>query len=219
MVKAIRDISVIITLCCVVCVAVESGLLIHDMRGRLPVTQQALNNSLNSMQAIELNTTRTEAEMAGLLNVVRHIALQEQKDQQTQLAQFQLLTAKSVTLLGDADTTVKQLGYTAKSLDDIAPKAQMLLSSIQVDSHSTFLASNQLLDTAREDITTLDIQRTAGYMAQSAKNTSVATANIADTTGDIKDYVHRETTPVRGTWNFVKEMINLTWSVRGAVGF
>lgn len=219
MVKAIRDISVIITLCCVVCVAVESGLLIHDMRGRLPVTQQALNNSLNSMQAIELNTTRTEAEMAGLLNVVRHIALQEQKDQQTQLAQFQLLTAKSVMLLGDADTTVKQLGYTAKSLDDIAPKAQMLLSSIQVDSHSTFLASNQLLDTAREDITTLDIQRTAGYMAQSAKNTSVATANIADTTGDIKDYVHRETTPVRGTWNFVKEMINLTWSVRGAVGF
>lgn len=219
MVKAIRDISVIITLCCVVCVAVESGLLIHDMRGRLPVTQQALNNSLNSMQAIELNTTRTEAEMAGLLNVVRHIALQEQKDQHTQLAQFQLLTAKSVTLLGDADTTVKQLGYTAKSLDDIAPKAQMLLSSIQVDSHSTFLASNQLLDTAREDITTLDIQRTAGYMAQSAKNTSVATANIADTTGDIKDYVHRETTPVRGTWNFVKEMINLTWSVRGAVGF
>ena len=33
------------------------------------------------------------------------------------------------------------------------------------------------------------------------------TANLADTTKDIKDYVHRETAPVRGTWNVLKSFL------------
>lgn len=38
-------------------------------------------------------------------------------------------------------------------------------------------------------------------------NSAQTTANISATTGDIHRWVHRETTPARGTWNFIKMLL------------
>jgi ABC-type transporter Mla subunit MlaD len=44
-------------------------------------------------------------------------------------------------------------------------------------------------------------------LVESSKNTTTTTQNVADTTGDIKAFVHRETAPVRGVWNQFKEVV------------
>jgi hypothetical protein len=44
-------------------------------------------------------------------------------------------------------------------------------------------------------------------IVSTSKSTAQTTANVADTTADVKSFVHRETTPVRGTWNLIKNFL------------
>ena len=73
--------------------------------------------------------------------------------------------------------------------------------------------------------TILDIQRTAANSADSsqtlssglsqtmpqieltAEHTAGTTANVEATTKDVQDFVHRETAPVKGTWNVIKSFL------------
>lgn len=172
---------------------------------------QSVIVTLSSIQNIETNTTRTEAEMAGLLNTTRHIALEEQKAQQQQLQTVQELSTKAYALLDDADQTIKSVG-------EIPPTVAEAIKSTSEDLHLTLYSSQRLMESATDDLSSPSIKGTMENMQDATKNTASATQNLADTTKDIKDYVHRETTPVRGTWNFIKELINQVWAIRGAAG-
>ena len=210
--------SVNITLFAVTILAISLILLvlelkedIHTTTDHVNFTLSKLDTALANLQAVELNTTRTEAEMAGLLNTTRHIALKEREAQEEQLHAIQLVAIKAYNVLDDADQTIKQVGAVApvlaESIQDTTEDVQLTLKSTQ-----------KLLEATTDDVSSPAIKNTMERVEEASKNTAEATANVAAATQDIRDYVHRETTPVRGFWNAVKALINLTWSIRGAAG-
>ena len=163
------------------------------------------------MQTIETNTTRTEAELAGLLNTTRHIALSERDQEAKQFVAVQQLSTDAFQLVNDADAAVKNLG-------DVAPNLTESIQHMTSDVHNTMVSSQALMGAATLTISSPAIAQTEVAAMEAAQHTAIATQNLADTTQDIKVYVHRETTPVRGTWNFIKGLINQTWAIRGAIG-
>ena len=118
----------------------------------------------------------------------------------------------------DADASIKQLGIAAQSLSAIGPEANNSLIQVTADT-STLLRSGTLaVDSAAADLDDPHFKQILGYVADSSAQVDATTTNLNDASKDIKDYVHRETAPVRGAWNSIKELINLVWSIRGAAG-
>lgn len=210
----IREITVTITYMVFCILAIYFVLLVKDIRVLVLHADSMIpqvNSTLSSIQAIETNTTRTEAELSGLLNTTRHIALAEQKSQDDQLQQIRLLSIKAGMMIDDADVTIKQIGQ-------VAPYVALAVQNTSDDIHTTLYSSQRLIEATTDDVSSPSIRQTMDNIQEASKNTVETTSNVDAATKDIKDYIHRETTPVRGTWNFVKELINLTWSVRGAAG-
>lgn len=214
MVKWVQ-ISVIFTLCCTSILAIYLITLVVSLKVLVP----HLDAALVSVQAIELNTTRTEAELSGLLNTTRHLAIEERKAQTQQLAQLEQINTHAIALLDSADKGVQQFTESMKSIGLIAPKVNESVSRLTDSSTRLMDSSTALVQTATLTLADSVIHDSLDQIKQSTQNTATATANLAATTKDIKDYVHRETTPVRGTWNAFKAVINFTWSLRGALGY
>lgn len=210
--KKLVQISVIITLCTTSILAIYLILLVVKVERAARVLVPKLDATLISVQAIETNTTRTEAELSGLLNETRHIATDERAAQQDQLMMVKQLSTKVYMLVDDADAAVKNLG-------EVAPNLTESIQYTTRDVHNTMVDSQELLQAATKQISDPSIGKAIDNMDMATLHTANATANVDATTKDIRDYVHRETTPVRGFWNAVKGLINLTWSIRGAAGF
>lgn len=212
-------ISVMITLWAMTILAIYMIMLVdslkttsHDIGDHVNFTLSQMDTALSNVQAIELNTTRTEAELSGLLNTTRHIAMQERQSQAEQLRAMQTLMVKGYMVLDDLDQTVKQVGA-------VAPVMAESIQDVSRDVQLTLRSSQKLLEATTDDLSSPAIKLSMERVQDAAQHTAETTQNLADATKDIKDYVHRETAPVRGTWNFIKEMIGLTWSIRGAGGF
>lgn len=210
--------SVIFTLWATSILCISLILLVLQLKETIKITGDHVNFTLSkvdaamvSIQAIETNTTRTEAELSGLLNTTRHIAIQERDAQEKQLYMIQVLATKAYSVLDDTDQTVKQVGA-------VAPVIAESVRDITDDTQATLKSSQRVMEAATDDLSSPAIKLSMERVQDSATSTAEATQNLADASKDIKDYVHRETAPVRGTWNFIKEMIGLVWSVRGAAG-
>jgi hypothetical protein len=150
------------------------------------------HSALLDIHAIQTDTTRTEAEMAGLLNQTRHSMMTP--------AQTAELVGEASQLIRSATAATDEMGAAANSLKGIAPTAEGAISQLADDSHAAMIE-------ATADLRDPSIQLTTAGLARTAENTAETTKNLADTTADIKEYVHRETTPVRGTWHLVKEFL------------
>lgn len=207
--------SVVITLFGVILVIGYTIKLIKSISDEIP----SVHIALVAIPAIETDTRRTEQEMSGLLNTTRQIMVQERDSQKTQLADIQRIDNNAVALLQDADVATRQFAVSMKQLGDVAPVLSGAIEDVRGDVHGTLTGSQSLMVAATQDLNNPDIQKALFHVNESSGNVAIATQNLADTTKDIKDYVHLETTPVRGTWNFIKGLIDLTWSVRGAIGF
>lgn len=68
--------------------------------------------ALDAVKAIEVNTTRTEAELAGLLNVTRQVALDERKATAAQLAQVAAIGSSTNQLIRHADAVLDDVDLT-----------------------------------------------------------------------------------------------------------
>jgi hypothetical protein len=211
----IREISVIVTVWIVTIFVTLLILLVLRVEVLVPKVSKALDN----IQAMETNTTRTEAELAGLLDITRHIALDEKKAQQQQLADIHTLTIKGGKLLDDADDSVKKLGDAADSLNTLSPAVVAAIQDNSVQLQDTLGMGQNMLKAATLDLLDPNIQKSMDNIQSATNYAANSTANLDATTHDIREYVHRETTPIRGTWNFIKELINQTWAIRGAFGF
>jgi hypothetical protein len=181
------------------------------LAGNSLLALESLKTALASVQVIELNTTRTEAEMAGLLNQTRHSMMTP--------AQTKELVDRAANLMDNANLSVIRLGEAADSLRGIPPTVQGAIQQIATDAHNTMQGSQAMIKAATDDLSQPEIKGTTIAIEEAAQATAATTANLADATKDIKDFVHRETAPARGTWHGLKAAINFVWSIRGAIGF
>jgi hypothetical protein len=182
----------------------------HQIQVEIYFTSRSLETALGDLHNIQVDTTRTEAEMAGLLNQTRHSMLTPDQTKE--------LVDRAANLMDNANLSVIRLGEAADSLRGIPPTVQGAIQQIAVDAHNTMGASQKAMEAAAADLQDPAISEAAGNVEQSSLQVAIATKNVADTTGDIKAYVHRETAPVRGFWHGLKAAINFVWSVRGAAG-
>ena len=154
-------------------------------------TAKALETALASIQAIELNTTRTEAEMAGLLNATR----------KSMLTQKQVLeiTQHVNQLLGDADASVNRFNT------ETLPAFNGLVSS----GHSLVSASGDSVRTLSQQGAIL---LSAGSSAIEATQPVIghidkASANLEGTTADLKTIADQWAAPIKGAWGHIKAFL------------
>lgn len=104
------------------------------------------------------------------------------------------------TVADTATITVGELGDAARQLGSIAPDVAKVISQVGVDSHAIFLSANgQLTDPA--------IHETFMRIADSSLHFDSMAASGDASMLDVKAFVHRETTPVRGTWNVIRGFV------------
>jgi hypothetical protein len=156
------------------------------------LTLSHLDAALVSVQAIETNTTRTEAELAGLLNQTRHIAEDEHKAQQQQLADVHSLTVRAGKLLDDADVSVQQLGDSAKSLDAVGPAVVNSLQTTTQQLQDTLGMGQNMLKAATLDLLDPNIQKSMDNLASATDGAKVATQQAAATMTSVHSAVDYE---------------------------
>ena len=184
--------SVMITLLRVVLVPVLAALfvlLLYSIRlvRHLDAETGVMDGALKSVQAIETNTTRTEAELSGLLNTTRHIAIDERNAQDKQLETVQELSTKTYSLLDDADNMVKQVSNLVPILADS-------IKNTTDDARVTMYSSQRLMEAATDDLSGPAIKDTLASIQDSSKNTAEVTKNMIGVTDDI----HTETSLLVG---------------------
>jgi hypothetical protein len=162
--------------------------------------------TLASVQAIETNTTRTEAELAGLLNETRHIAIDERAAQQAQLAQVADIGRRTRILLDDADNAVKAVGT-------MAPAVRDSVSGISVDAHATAIASQSLLTAATADLSDPAIRQSEADAAVAARNLAIASQQTAMAMTDLHAALDHEIAVIERPVSKVKAAALFTASI------
>jgi len=79
-----------------------------------------------------------------------------------------------------------------RTMDDLRPAIANLVESSAAASAAMQAAGRDLSDPA---------------IAETLRHVDGAAGHVDDTSGDIAAFVHRETTPVRGTWNVIKSFL------------
>lgn len=151
---------------------------------RLQVTLSKLDGALDDVHNIELETQRTEAEMAGLLNQSRHAMLTE--------AQQKALVASTQRVLADSDTSVVKLGSAIDSLSQIAPAVTLSVDQMGADAHGLLGASTEAVNAARDDFTSPELKDALIQVDASAKNTAAVTGEAAGTMKKVHEGVDYE---------------------------
>jgi hypothetical protein len=146
--------------------------------------------ALDSMKAIETNTTRTEAEMSGLLNTARHMAMDEHVAETRQIARADALSARAETLLIDADVTMKHLDASAVQLGTIGVTANDAIANIALDTHLTLGDTQKALQAATADLSDPALKQSLAHIGEASENLAFATKEAS---GAMKD-VHQATT-------------------------
>lgn len=122
------------------------------------------------------------------------------------------------------DILVPQLGHTLDATTELSRTAAANLARTMEELQPTFdnmgrasaAAADTMSDPHIRD--TLDhLDETSSHLADTADQAAQTMANLNATTRDVQAYVHRETAPVRGTWNLFRELLRLTWQARGAL--
>ena len=167
----------------------------HTVIAQFSGTLGNVDSAMTDVHSIELETQRTEAEMAGLLNQTRHGMLTQQQET--------ALVGRANAVLDDSDATIRNLDSTITQIGQIAPTAQQTVSNL-----------NQTIISAQPGI--LDLNKAAAGAAVAMSDPAIhetlvhvdgMAGNLDATSSDIHDFVHRETTPVRGTWNVIKAFL------------
>jgi hypothetical protein len=171
--------------------------------------------ALAGVQAIETNTTRTEAEMSGVLNTVRHIALDERASENAQIAAAQGLTSRGSKLLDDADVAVRHLDASAVELGTVAPVTNEAIRGIAADAHITLGAGTGTLDAATADLKDPGLKDAIVQLDTSAQNAATATSEAAGTMKSIHEGVDYEVAMIMKPGSKVKTTVLVIASALG----
>lgn len=161
----------------------------HLTEQNVGIIADALQRALNRLGDIETNTTRTEAEMAGLLNQTRHSMMTP--------AQTKELVDRAANLMDNANLSVIRLGEAADSLRGIGPTAQGAIAQAAQDVHQSAQQTTAMMKAATDDLADPALKD----LAQHADATAT---NVEATSADVKKVADEWAAPVKGLWNHIK---------------
>lgn len=175
--------------------------------------------------SLEWPTQNALAQIAATGKVLSQVGAEERNAFASQQKYYVKLTSDTDKLLSDADTAVRSVndiivpsvGRNLDSSDLLLRTAGTSVNALVVDSQTT-------LESFRPAIANLTQASAAAASAMSDPaihetliHVDGTAGNLDATSSDIHAYVHRITTPVRGTWAIIKELLGLTYQTRGAL--
>lgn len=186
--------------------SIEAGLLLRQSRKDEIILTQQTSKVLTETSSTLADTRRTVEIVSGTANQVRHIAEEERKQSATQA---RLINQDLAKLGGVLDTTNGAIQAQNLQLQNLETQSSVALIGTETQIDQTFdmlqPAIQSLADAA--PIVAQNAVTTTNQIAEIAQHTNVTSQNIQDATTDLKNYIHRMTTPVRGVWNAIKGMI------------
>lgn len=155
-----------------------------------------LEQALGSVQAIEINTVRLEAEASGLLNASRQVVLTERQASDAQIKQIGQIGAQTTALIKHADETLGDLDDAAKqTLAGAAVDEQQLAGLLSQTTGSIQEAtqrSNTLLDNAAQVLDATDTHAAMSNIVTATDNVQKATADAASAMATVRKGVEYE---------------------------
>lgn len=175
---------------------VVGSILVGACLGAVTTITPKISKALDSVQAIETNTTRTEAELAGLLNVSRQIALNERSASAEQIKQIDLISRQTAALIEHADATVTDLDAAAKQTLAGAAQDEADVSTLLRQSTTSLRqvgdSSVTLLSSATTAIDVEDAHKAMADVATSTQNLAAATGDAAAAMATVRHGVEVE---------------------------
>lgn len=112
------------------------------------------------------------------------------------------------------DVVVPQLVHSMQGTDDLMRQttsdvhqtAVGLQPVLQELARASAAAASTMADPAIHE-TIVHLDETSAHAAETAEQTAQTVAHLNATASDVQAFVHRETTPVRGTWNVIKAFL------------
>jgi hypothetical protein len=191
-------------------VLIEAGILVRRAQMAIPAIVADVHNTATDYQRVAQVTVGVEAPLRAMLK-----ANKESSDQvaRNSVAATKQLTADLVDLGATIQTANTAIGHIDKAVADTA-------QSVTADISDT----NQELKPILADLATSSealAKQTPvilGQLTITTQNVAGITDDTHHATTDLAAYVHRNTAPVRGTYNLIKSLIGLTFESRGAIG-
>lgn len=211
----LRELSIAAACIAILLFLVECTLLVHDARKSLLLIATDLHNTQSDYQRVAQEAVGTMAPLRA--------ALKASKDSSEQVA------ANSVVATSTLNADLVDLSSAIGHLDSLIVSISTDASQVTKQSADSFTKLNATMDSLQPAIKSLtssmdqlpaiatNLKDTSAQTIVIAQNTASTTHNIDLTSHDIQQYIHRETAPVRGTWNLFKELLGLTYQMRGAL--
>jgi uncharacterized phage infection (PIP) family protein YhgE len=198
----VRDIAATISFLALSFLCIEGGLLLRSARLAIPGISKQLSDVANQALGTLTDYSRLAQDSIGVTGEIRRTL----KASQESYSQTTANSAKATALLTDdlerfgnlIDTSNTTVGHLGASTDDVMARLQPILANL---GHSSD-------DLATETpIILKSLANTSQNAADGTAQLVLTSQDIHATTHDIQAFVHRETTPVRGTWNVIKSFL------------
>lgn len=189
------------------------SLLIYKVIVALDRAQTDFDSVTADIHSLVLPAQKAEASIAAASLTLAQVGAEERKAFVEQDAYYRMISANTTALLESANDTIQHFN------SDVLPRVdsnldssrQLLddsrneLSDLAVSGRETIEASQSTLAALTRDED--DIQPILRNTAEITAHAAATSAHLEAASADIAQFVHRETTPVRGTWNVIKAFL------------
>ncbi len=189
---------------------IEGGLFLSELRKTMPEVLYNANGLLNDADkaAVNINSTATVVHNAAQAQA-SYWPKELQETQKVTAAAKELIVRTNLSLNGGGSISgvlpqltdairagAMDVSSTSKALNGTIEQTQTILANLLV-------ASKGAADTMSDP----DIPATLKEVRLTSEHVAGTTANLDSTSHDIQQFVHRETAPVKGTWNVIKSFL------------
>lgn len=197
--------------------AATSGVLFLLVEAGLFIREERINSDKITGQTVglALPIKNALAQIAAAAKTFAQVGAQERNAFQEQQNYFRGLTARTNTLFDTANTTLTVFNATvlprvAAALDGttaLETDAARDLTDTTIKIDDTIGALRPMIDGGIHATTAAAAAMSDPAIHETLAHVDGVAGNLDATSGDIRGFVHRETTPVRGTWNVIKSFL------------
>src|SRR6185312_6623812 len=168
---------------------------LNRLNGTLNEVNSAISDPANGLQANLADLHRTLLVAGGAITNIEKGTRTWQKKQNA-IADQALTDERSL------NTALRSLNDTENSLSTLIREQESAASTLETAASESFTKIGALSDSVNSELSPI-FARTS----QSAANIADTTASMDASAHDVQAFIHRETTPVRGTWNVIKSFL------------
>ncbi len=172
----------------------EGALFVRDARRDLDANNKELTATI-------LDAHRTVLVAGGAITNI------EKGTRQFQTQQI-ALASSSQKALNTLDADLSSLGSLLSTGSSLLSSQQQSLNQLESEASQSIKSTTEqaasLVPAARETLTTLNTQLADPAIHDTLVHVDGTSAEMEATAHDVHNFVHRETAPVRGTWNVIR---------------